>query len=42
MYINDSYNSTSKTKWAEDVNRHFFPERKCRWPTGTSKDTHHC
>ena len=22
-------------KWAEDMNRHFFPKKTYRWPTGT-------
>ena len=22
-------------KWAEDLNRHFFPKKTYRWPTGT-------
>ena len=28
-------------KWADDLNRYFFPKKTCRWTTGTWKDTQH-
>ena len=37
IYVRNN-NKNLNQKWAEALNKHFFPKKTYRWPTGTWKD----